>query len=164
MNIIIIAARTENGVMGKDGGMPWHLPSDLKFFKRITLGYPVIMGRKTYDSIGKALPGRGNIVLTRDPECILDDAVVCHNLDYAIDLCKGEYHQVFIIGGAEVIRQAMPKASHMYLTEIYANIDGDTFFPTYDPNGWCEISRTHFKKDTVDEYPFDVVVYNARSI
>ena len=137
MKIVIIAAVAANGTIGADGKIPWHISDDLKRFKRLTLGHPVIMGRKTYESLGKPLPGRRNIVLTRRSPV---PGVDCFpTLDAALQTCGDA--TVFIIGGAEVYRQALPLADTMLLTHVHRQVDGDTKFPAFDKTQWREISR-----------------------
>lgn len=125
---------TQNRVIGKDNKMPWHLPEDLAYFKRTTTGHSVIMGRKTYLSIGKALPNRKNIVLTRDDTFSAEDAVVYHSLSEAI----ADEPDAFILGGADIFEQALPLAQELYITHIEAEIDGDRQFPSVDWQLWQE--------------------------
>jgi dihydrofolate reductase len=137
LSIILIAAVADNGVIGNAGKIPWHISEDLRRFKRLTMGHPVIMGRKTYESLGKPLPGRRNIVLTRGIpisgiECFAD-------LDTAINACPG--NTIFIIGGAELYRQVLPLADALFLTLVHQSPDGDTKFPDFDRRAWSEISR-----------------------
>lgn len=149
MTISLIAARTRNGVIGKDGGMPWHLPEDLKYFKRTTMGHPMIMGRKTFDSMG-ALPGRRSIVVTRNRDWSADGVEVARDLDHALALVGDD--DVFVVGGAQIYHQAMPYADRLYLTEIDREVDGDTFFPEFTDAEWTPTSR-----EPQDGYDF--VVY-----
>ena len=148
--ISLIVAMAENRAIGLDGGMPWHISEDLKFFKQVTMGHPVIMGRKTYQSIGAALPGRTNIVVTRDPDFEAADADVAHGLDEAIKQAAafeelwgqdGAAKEIFIIGGAEIYAQALAKAERIYLTEVHLSPPGDAFFPEFDDGGWTETDR-----------------------
>ena len=134
-SFVVAAAR--NGVIGQTNRMPWHLPSDLAFFKRITMGHPVVMGRKTYESIGKPLPGRKNIVITRDPAFQAPGCVVVDSLDAAYR-AAGDVDEVFVIGGAQVYEAAMPTVDRIYLTEVEAQIEGDTWFPRFDRSQWAE--------------------------
>lgn len=137
MNIVLIAAVAQNGTIGDAGKIPWHIREDLQRFKRLTLGHPVIMGRKTYQSLGKPLPGRRNIVLTRGPAIT---GVECFpSLDAALAACGGQ--TIFIIGGAEVYRQALPRAHSLMLTLVHRNVAGDTFFPEFDRSQWREVAR-----------------------
>ena len=148
MNISIIAALADNGVIGAAGKIPWHISDDLKRFKRLTLGHPIVMGRKTYDSLGKPLPGRRNLVLTRGPaipgvECFSD-------LTVALAACESE--TVFIIGGAEVYRQALPLATTLLLTHVHRLVEGDTKFPEYDSSRWQEVGREEHADYAFVEY------------
>ncbi|GAB3585390.1 dihydrofolate reductase [Calidifontibacter terrae] len=138
MTISLIAARSRNGVIGREGGMPWHLPADLKFFKRTTMGHPMIMGRKTYDSVG-ALPGRRSIVITRQPQWSAEGVEVASSLDHALALVGDD--DVFVVGGAEIYQQALRFADQILLTEIDREVEGDTFFPELAPQEWRESSR-----------------------
>ncbi len=136
MSVIIIAAIAPDGTIGHQGRLPWHLREDLQRFKAVTTGHTIIMGRKTYESIGKPLPGRRNIVLTRGPAI---SGVVCFpSLDAALKTCDSD---VFIIGGAEIYRQALPLADMLLITEIHAQHPGDTKFPDYNRQQWREVSR-----------------------
>ena len=144
MMISLIVAISENGVIGKDGGIPWRLPADMKLFKRITMGHHLIIGRETFDSIGKVLPGRKMIILSRQEGyqpngCQLPECQVAASLPEALKLANdGGEEEVFIGGGAAVYAQALPMANRIYLTEVHAEVQGDTFFPPYDPQDWQE--------------------------
>lgn len=139
----IIVAAAENGAIGKDNQLLWHLPNDLKFFKRTTVGHPIIMGRKTYDSVGKPLPNRRNVVITRQHGLVIQGADVVHSLDEALALCA-TVAEVFIVGGAEIYRQALPIVSRVYLTRVHADVDGDSFFPALDEREWIlRATETH---------------------
>ena len=143
--LALIAARARNGVIGLDNRMPWHLPEDLAYFKRVTLGKPVVMGRKTFESIGRPLPGRLNIVVTRNPDWQAAGVQVAHSLDAALALAAAAApEEIMLIGGAELYRQALPQADVLYLTEIDAEFAGDAFFPEVDLARWrIEIGRAH---------------------
>ncbi|ASJ23610.1 dihydrofolate reductase [Laribacter hongkongensis] len=135
--LALIAARARNGVIGLDNRMPWHLPEDLAYFKRVTLGKPVVMGRKTFESIGRPLPGRLNIVVTRNPGWQAAGVQVAHSLDAALALAAAAVpEEIMLIGGAELYRQALPQADVLYLTEIDAEFAGDAFFPEVDLARW----------------------------
>ncbi|MCG9079866.1 dihydrofolate reductase [Laribacter hongkongensis] len=135
--LALIAARARNGVIGLDNRMPWHLPEDLAYFKRVTLGKPVVMGRKTFESIGRPLPGRLNIVVTRNPDWQAAGIQVAHSLDAALALAAAAApEEIMLIGGAELYRQALPQADVLYLTEIDAEFAGDAFFPEVDLARW----------------------------
>jgi dihydrofolate reductase len=131
----IIAAVAANGVIGRDNRMPWHLPPDLKRFKALTLGHDLIMGRRTFDSIGRPLPGRRTILLTRNPAYSQPDVVIASTLDEAFALARGE--EVFVAGGAEVYRQALDRTDRMYLTRIEHAFDGDATFPSFAEEEWA---------------------------
>ncbi len=162
MLIAIIVAATTNRVIGKQGKMPWHLPDDLRYFKETTLGRHIIMGRKTLDSFGngKALPKRSNIVITRQKNWAVPDTIAAPSLSAALQIARenGE-NTVFIIGGGEIYPQALPFCNRIYLTEIHATIEGDTFFPPIDPQKWQEISRRPHPADERHAYAFDFVKY-----
>ena len=143
MALNLIFARARNGVIGKDNTLPWHLPEDLAHFKHTTLGQPVVMGRKTWESLPpkfRPLPGRTNIVVTRQTDWQAVGAVVVHSLEEAMQHCPAEAH-VWVIGGAEVYAQAMPLASRAVVTEIDADFEGDAFAPTFD-SCWQETTRS----------------------
>lgn len=153
MRISLIAAVAQNGVIGREGGLPWRIPEDLKFFKATTLGKPVIMGRKTFQSIGKPLPGRMNIVLTRDRNWHAPGTIVAHDLDAALRAARDSgADEAMIIGGADIYEMALPGAHRIYLTRIAREFDGDALFPAFDPAEWTEIAR-HEK--TAGDVPFD---------
>jgi len=146
VRISLIVAMAQNRVIGLDGGMPWHISADLKFFKCVTMGRPVIMGRKTYQSIGGALPGRTNIVVTRNEDFQVPDADIVHELGTALDKARAMAEiegadEVFVIGGADIYAQAMSAADRIYLTEIALTPPGDAYFPELDEGGWRETSR-----------------------
>jgi dihydrofolate reductase len=148
MDLVFVVARARNGVIGRDGAMPWHLPADLKRFKRITVGKPIIMGRKTFESIGKPLPGRQNIVLTRDADWHADGVTVVPNLAEAVAAAgldpRARADGIMVIGGAQIYAEALPSATRIELTEIDAEPEGDTFLPAFDPARWHETAReTH---------------------
>jgi|UniRef100_UPI004048CE3C dihydrofolate reductase len=140
--ISMIVARTRNYVIGRDNQMPWKISADLQFFKKVTMGYPVIMGRKTWESIGRPLPGRRNIVVSRNSELQLEGAELASSLDAALDALD-ELPRVFVIGGEQLFTQAFPKADRLYITEIDLDInDGDTFFHIPDESEWQEVEHT----------------------
>lgn len=140
--ISLVAAVADNGVIGADGGMPWHLPADLARFKQLTLGKPVLMGRLTWEAIGKALPGRINLVLTRDVNWHAAGAIRVGSLEEALQAAGSSgAAELMVIGGAEVYRQALPLARRIYLTRIHAEPWGDTHFPDLEPGDWQEVAR-----------------------
>lgn len=140
--ISMIVARSRNHVIGRDNQMPWKISADLQFFKRVTMGFPVIMGRKTWESIGRPLPGRRNIVVSRNPDLILNGVELASSLDEALNRLSGT-PRVFVIGGEQLFTQAFPKADQLYITEIEMDVEGgDTFFKVPNPDQWLEIERT----------------------
>ena len=140
--ISMIVARSRNHVIGRDNQMPWKISADLQFFKRVTMGHPVIMGRKTWESIGRPLPGRRNIVVSRNVDLQLAGAEVVHSLDAALNTLS-EFPRVFVIGGEQLFKQAFDKADRLYITEIDLDIDGgDTFFEVPNLSDWQEVERT----------------------
>ena len=150
MIISLIAAMARNRVIGKDGKLPWRIPEDLKRFKKLTTGHCVVMGRKTFDSIGKPLPNRTNIVITRDKSWRADGVVVAHSLDEALGLASGD--EVFVIGGGEIYAAALPKASKLYLTLVEGQWEGDAFFPEYDAGRFREVAREKPAGDAACEF------------
>ena len=154
--IFLVAAVASNGVIGKDGGMPWRLPEDLKHFKQLTLGHPVIMGRKTWEALGKALPGRENIVVTRKSGYEAPGAAVASSLDAALALCADE-KLAFVIGGGELYAAALPVASGLVMTEIHRDYEGDASFPPFDRSHWRETQRE--RHVAADGTKFDFVLY-----
>jgi dihydrofolate reductase len=158
LDITMIVARARNGVIGNNGAMPWHLSADLKRFKAITVGKPVVMGRKTFESIGKPLPGRHNIVLTRQPGWRAEGVTVVPNLAEAVAAAGLDPRirgHIMIIGGAEIYALALPIATRVELTEIDAEPDGDTFMPAFDPARWTEVAReTHPPQDDRPGFAF----------
>jgi dihydrofolate reductase len=155
-----VVAMARNGVIGKDNGLPWRLPADLRHFKAVTLGKPIIMGRKTFESIGRPLPGRTNIVVTRDPACQAEGCLVAHSIEAALE-AAGDAEEVMIIGGADFYRQLLPRADRIYLTLIDAEIEGDTWFPELDENRWRERSREDHAADADNPYPYSFIVLEA---
>jgi dihydrofolate reductase len=158
LNIIVAVA--QNNVIGMNGKMPWHLPAELQYFKRITMGHPIIMGRKTFDSIGRVLPGRRNIVVTRNQDWQHDGVDVVHSVAQAISLVGNA--DAFVIGGATLYEDALNHADQIYLTAIDADVAGDTFFPVINRNTWQEISREHRAADEKNSYAVDFVVLARR--
>jgi dihydrofolate reductase len=155
-HVYLVAAVAANGVIGADGRLPWHLPEDLRHFKSLTLGHPVIMGRRTWESLGRALPGRENIVVTRAPGYAAPGASVAASLDAALALCAGE-PTAFVIGGGELYAEALAVADGLVLTEIQRDYPGDARFPDYDRSAWRETQR---KPQTgADGLRFDFVLY-----
>ncbi|MFN0291750.1 dihydrofolate reductase [Pedobacter helvus] len=149
----IVVAISSNNAIGKDNQLLWHLPADLKHFKNITSGHTIIMGRKTYDSIGKPLPNRRNIVITRQNGLQLTGVEVVNSLEDALSLCKAE-EQVFIIGGAEIYRQALPLAHKIELTRVHQEFDADAFFPQLDNETWKEVWKEDHLPDEKNKFAY----------
>lgn len=159
--IRMVVAYTSNHCIGKDNDMPWHLPADLAHFKRVTLGHPIIMGRKTWESIGRALPGRPNYVVSRNSAYQAKGATVCTTLDDALALCEKSEHDVCcIIGGQHIFTLGLAIADEVYATEIQAHIEGDTFFPALDPQQWTEVERQPQPEE--NGYRYDFVLYQRK--
>ena len=158
MTVSLIAAVAANRAIGKGGALPWRLPSDLRRFKRLTMGHAIVMGRRTFDSIGRPLPGRTNIVLTRDPAWRRDGVETARSLDDA--LAKAGEGEVFVIGGGEIYAAALPRASRLYLTLVPRAVEGDAFFPEYDPAGWKEVER----EELTDPEPHSFVVLERKEL
>ena len=157
MRISLIAAMAENRVIGRDNQLPWRLSADLKHFRKITTGKPIIMGRNTHESIGKPLPDRLNIIITRDQQYQADGCVVVHSIDAALE-AAGEVEEVMIMGGAQLYEQMIERADRLYLTLVHAEIEGDVYFPDIDWEHWHEISAENFKSDDKNEYDYSFCV------
>jgi dihydrofolate reductase len=147
----LVAAVAENGVIGHAGRLPWHLPADLKHFRETTLGKPMLMGRRTFDSIGKALPGRRSLVLTRDPDFSAPGVEVVRSLEEALAAAR-DADEIAVIGGADLYRLTLPHAGRVYLTRVHAAVPGDTRFPEWDSSGWRCVSRTTHPADEKNQY------------
>jgi dihydrofolate reductase len=161
--IILLAAVADNGVIGRDHALPWRLSSDLKRFKALTLGKPVVMGRKTFESIGKPLPGRTNIVASRDPS-FCAPGVLVGELEAAMAAARGDAlrrgaDEIVVIGGTDIFTQTMPLADGLEITHVHARPDGDTFFPAIDAKLWREVARSEHPAGPRDEAPFSCVSY-----
>ena len=154
----IIVAMARNRVIGANGAIPWHLPEELKRFKALTMGHHLIMGRKTWESIGRLLPGRETVIVTRQAGYRVPGATVAHSLDQAIAAC-GNDREIFVIGGAELYAQALPRAGRLHLTTVEAEVAGDTFMPEFDAGGWRESSSVSYAMDERHRYPFKCVTY-----
>lgn len=160
MIVSLVAALASNRVIGRGDGLPWHLPDDLKHFKRLTTGHTVIVGRKTFETSG-ALPNRRWIVVTRQPDYAPEGAEVAPDLDRALAMAAGEA-EVFVAGGGEIFRLALPRADRMYLTHIDAAVEGDTTFPAFDPDDWTVVESVHHPIDDRHAYSFTIRTYQRR--
>ena len=162
-NISLIVAVSQNGVIGKDNQLAWHLPDDMKYFSNMTKGHSIIMGRKNWESIPtkfRPLPERKNIVITRIKNFKSKEAFVVNSIEQAIDISRtDEDEEVFIIGGGEIYKLGLEYVDKIYITEIYAEIEGNTFFPKWKKDDWIEISRISHPKDEKHKYSFDYIIY-----
>lgn len=164
MKLALIVAAAANNVIGCENRLPWHLPEDLKYFKATTMGKPIIMGRKTYDSIGKPLPGRSNIVITRQRDWQAEGVLVAHDIDQAIELAESivanadeRIDEAVIIGGAEIYRVSIKRAQKIYLTRIKKNFSGDAYFPELSPQEWLKVSAIEGGAQSSEPYSFMVL-------
>ena len=164
MKIISIAvAISDNNAIGKDNQLLWHMPADLKFFKQTTTGHPVIMGRKTFDSVGKPLPNRQNIVVTRKTGLEIAGVQVVNSLEEAINLVEQKDAEIFIIGGAEIYKEALPKVQRIYLTTIHHTFEADTFFPEMNMDDWQETSTVTHKADEKNKYNYTFTILERKT-
>lgn len=158
--ISLIVAMDENRVIGFENKMPWHLPADLAYFKKTTIGHPIVMGRKTFQSIGRPLPNRTNLILTRDQSFRSEGCQVVHNIEEVIQIAKKE--ALFVIGGAEIYKQFLPYAKKIYITQIIESFHGDTFFPELTDE-WQLIATERNEKDQKNDYRYEFQVYQKKS-
>lgn len=167
--IALVVAMGENGAIGKDGALPWRLSSDMRYFRKVTMGKPIVMGRRTFESLPRVLDGRLNIVLTRDAAFEAPGAVVVHDLEEALNVARREAErsdagEITVIGGAEVFSAVLPQAGRIYLTEVEAAPDADTWFPDFDRSEWREVSREAHPAGPKDDYAFSFVVLDRRRL
>lgn len=158
----LVVAMAKNRVIGAGGRIPWHLPNELQLFKRVTMGHPIIMGRKTYESIGRLLPGRATVIVTRQADYRVPGALIAHSLDAAIAAC-GHEDEIFVIGGGELYREALPRADRIYLTTVEAEPAGDTYMPELDERAWRETSSEFFPADARHAYAYRFAVLDRVS-
>ncbi len=156
-----VVAVAENGVIGRNNHLPWRLPGDLAYFKLVTMGHPIVMGRRTSETIGRPLPGRPNIVVTHQRGYEAPGCFVVHSLEEAWKAANGA-GEVSVIGGTALFRDALPIADRIHLTEVQAKVEGDTFFPAFDRNEWCETEVARHPADAKHEYPFRIVVLDRK--
>ncbi|HEX8350839.1 MAG TPA: dihydrofolate reductase [Hymenobacter sp.] len=160
--IAFVVAVAENGVIGRDNQLIWHLPTDLRHFKQLTLGHPIIMGRRTFESIGRPLPGRINIIITRDPDWQAEGCTIAYSVPTALELAQQSDELVFVIGGAEIYRQALAAADTIYLTEVHHSFEGDVIFPEINHSEWRETTRERHEPDEKHTYAFSFVTLQRR--
>jgi dihydrofolate reductase len=151
--ISLIVAMARNRVIGADGRIPWHLPNELKLFKSLTMGHHIVMGRRTYESIGRLLPGRTTVIVTRQHDYNVPGAIVAHSVEEALAVCAGD-DEIFVIGGAELFRDTLPIADRLYLTVVDAEPKGDTFMPDFEAGKWREVKTESFAPDTRHAYGY----------
>lgn len=155
--ISIIVALATNRVIGIENRLPWHLPGDMKWFRQHTLGKPILMGRKTFESLGRPLPGRQNIVITSDTAYRAEGATIAHSIDHALQLA-GDAGEIMIIGGESFYRQMLPHADRLILTLVHAEVEGDAWFPEFDWNKWQEVTREDHPADEKNPYAYSFLV------
>ncbi|WML47788.1 dihydrofolate reductase [Neobacillus sp. PS3-34] len=161
--ISFIWAMDADRAIGKNNQLPWHLPEDLKFFKRVTMGHQIAMGRKTYESIGRPLPGRENIIITRNPEFEAKGCTVFHSVSEFVEYSKQTDDEIFVIGGAEIFQETFEYAGKLYLTLIDESFGGDTFFPEFDLSEWSLVSREKGLKDEKNPYDYEFTIYERKA-
>ena len=161
-NLSLIAALADNRVIGRDNRLPWHLPADLQHFKRLTLGKPILMGRRTWESLPGLLPGRPHVVITRNPDYRAEGARVVHGLQAAIEVFP-DADELMLVGGANLYAQALPRVARMYLTEVHARPEGDAFFPPFDRGEWIEVAREEGVCDERNPIPHSFVTLQRSS-
>jgi dihydrofolate reductase len=162
MRISFLVAVATNGVIGRDNKLPWHLSNDLKRLKALTIGHHIVMGRKTFDEIGrKPLPGRTNIIISRSPIAPQECVIPVRTIEDAFTAVAPSEDELFILGGAEIFRQLLHRADRMYITQVHADVDGDTYFPDFDDvNEWQLIDREDFEADAKNDYPYSFLTYD----
>ncbi len=160
--VSLVVARARNGVIGSDNGLPWHLPADLARFRAVTMGKPMVMGRRTWESLPGLLPGRRHIVVSRNPEYRAEGAEVAASLEEALELA-GPVPEVMVIGGGQIYRQALPRARRIYLTEVEAEVEGDTRFPELEPGAWIERERRRIPADGRNPFSCSFVILERRT-
>lgn len=161
--ISLLVAMDQNRLIGRNNQLPWHLPEDLRYFKKTTMGHTIVMGRKTFESIGKPLPGRENMVMSRNRNFQPEGCVVIHSWEPVMERnSRNPDQEIFVIGGQRLFEQAIAFADRMYITEIDEQFEGDTFFPAFDPSEWQLISKTKGKKDDQNPYDYSFCVYERK--
>ena len=161
MTVSLIVALSENNVIGKGNTLPWRLSADLKRLKGLTMGHHIIMGRKTWESLGRPLPGRKHVIITRSKDYEVEGATVVHSIEEALEASKGD-DQVFIFGGGEIFKMALPFVEKIYMTRVHKHIEGDAFFPKLDDGDWKEILREDHRADEKNEYDYSFIDYQRK--
>jgi dihydrofolate reductase len=162
MKLSLIVAMAQNRVIGQNKQMPWHLSADLKKFKQITMGSPIIMGRKTFEAIGRPLPGRENIIVSRNRDYTVENCTVCLSVDEAINRCCQQDREVFVIGGATLYQQTMQQADRLYLTQIHRDFVGDTYFPEIDQSQWMIQEQSIVENDPDVDFSYSFIVMEKK--
>ena len=161
MRLSIVVAMDDNHLIGKGNELPWHLPADLVYFKKITTGNSILMGRKTYDSIGKPLPNRRNIVITRNPDISIPDCEVVDSIEKALSITQDE-EEIMVIGGANLFEQLLPEVNKLYITRIEGEFEGETYFPHYDENDWLELSCESHQPDEINKHAYHFITFKRK--
>ncbi|MCX4188633.1 type 3 dihydrofolate reductase [Methylophaga sp. OBS4] len=161
MKIAIIVAMDEQGLIGKNNDLPWKISADLQFFRRTTMGKPLIMGRNTHESIGRPLPGRRNIIVTRQPDYQAEGCEVVHSAEAALSACQ-DAEEVMVMGGASLYEQLLPRCDRLYLTRVHARLEGDTWFPAWDENDWQLLSCDDHQADEKNEFDYSFMLLERR--
>ena len=161
MRLSIVVAMDSNRLIGKDNGLPWHLPADLAFFKKLTTGNTILMGRKTFDSIGRPLPNLRNLVITRNADIEITDCEVVNSIEKALSLVQSET-EMMVIGGAKLYQQILPIADRLYITQVEGEFDGDTYFPHYDEDDWLEVSCESHQPDEKNKHAYHFILLKRK--
>jgi dihydrofolate reductase len=157
--ISFLVAMDKNRVIGRNNQLPWHLPEDLRYFKRVTMGHPIAMGRKTHDSIGKILPGRENIIITRNSDFKCEGCTVFYSIQDFVHYCDELEDEIFVIGGAEIFKETFQYADRLYITYIHQEFEGDTFFPDFEHSKWKLVSSEKGIRNEKNPYDYDFIIY-----
>lgn len=161
MKLALIVATDQQGLIGRDNDLPWQLSADLRYFRKVTMGKPIIMGRNTHESIGRVLPGRKNIIMTNDKKYTAQDCTIVHSMEEALNECK-DAEEAMVMGGASLYQQFLPTADKLYLTLVDASLEGDTWFPKWHSIEWQQISREDHLADAKNEHPYSFIVYERK--
>lgn len=160
--IAIVVAAAENNVIGKDNGLIWHLPADLRHFKQITMGHPILMGRKTYESIGKPLPGRTSVIITTQKDYEAEGCIVTHSVQEAVAQARQLDEDLYIIGGAHIYEQTLPVTDRIYMTRVHASFNGDVYFPELDEKDWETVEEEHHEPDEKNKYSYSFLTLQRK--
>ncbi|PHS30721.1 MAG: type 3 dihydrofolate reductase [Methylophaga sp.] len=161
MKLALIVATDQQGLIGRNNDLPWQLSADLRYFRKVTMGKPIIMGRNTHESIGRVLPGRKNIIMTNDKKYTAQDCTIVHSMEEALTECK-DAEEAMVMGGASLYQQFLPMADKLYLTLVDVSLEGDTWFPKWHSIEWRQISREDHLADAKNEHPYSFIVYERK--